>query len=399
MARPSAKISQGAGALTGRVSGAVLFQLALLGAIGAVVYIGAGNAIDNLADRKIASGFGFFNHTAGFGINQTLIPFDVESSTYGRVFVIGLLNTLLVAVLGILFATVLGFTVGISALSRNWIVRRLAGIYVEGMRNIPLLLHLFFWYFAVLRPLPLPAQALNIADGIFLSNRGLYFPKPVLHSGGEIVWLVLGLGLAVFAGATIWNRHYAQRSGARPYPAFLTAGGVVTVMLLAAYAGGLIQLTFDLPVFKGFNFTGGIAIIPELAAMVLALSLYTAAFIAETVRAGIKSVSAGQSEAAWALGLKHAHALHLVILPQAARVIIPLLTSQYLNLTKNSSLAVAIAYPDLVSVFAGTTLNQTGQAVEILLITMGVYLAFSLATAAFMNWFNARGTQRGAGHD
>jgi general L-amino acid transport system permease protein len=299
------------------------------------------------------------------------------------------LNTLLVAVLGIFFATFIGFFVGIARLSHNWLVARLATVYIEIFRNIPLLLQIMFWYFAVLRPLPRPRQSLNLGDAVFLNNRGLFLPGPVTEQG---FWLV-GAAFAVAIGLAIYVARWAhlrQEETGQQFPTF-TAGLalIVGLPLLVFWLSGS-PMHWEYPTLKGFNFSGGLEVIPELAALVLALSIYTGAFIAEAVRSGIMAVTHGQTEAAHALGLRPRVTLKLVVIPQAMRVIIPQLTSQYLNLTKNSSLATAIGYPDLVSVFAGTTLNQTGQAVEVIAMTMGVYLAISLVISMFMNWYNKR---------
>ena len=346
------------------------------------------NTAHNLESRGISSGFDFLADEAGFGIAQSLIDYD-ESSSFGRAFVVGLLNTLLAAGIGILLATVIGFVVGIARLSSNWLIAQLAAVYVETLRNIPLLLQLFFWYFGVLRALPSPRQSLSPVDGVFLNIRGLYLPSPVLESGFE--WVLVALVIAVVV-VIVWSRRAQatqQHTGKSP-PVFAPA-----LFLLVGLPGLALMLTgfpirFDTPALQGFNFTGGMVLIPEFAALVLALSLYTAAFIAEIVRAGIQSVDPGQTEAARALGLRRGVTLRWVILPQALRVIIPPLTSQYLNLTKNSSLAAAIAYPELVSVFAGTVLNLTGQAIEIIALTMAVYLTVSLLISLLMNGYNRR---------
>ena len=287
----------------------------------------------------------------------------------------------------------LGFLLGVARLSRNWLIAKLATVYVETFRNIPLLLQILFWYHAVLKPLPSPRGSLAISDAFFLNNRGLYVPSPIPAASFWIVLLVLAAGIV----ATVWIARWAkarQAATGEQFPVFrygvgLIVGAPIVVFVLISLVAE-VPLTFDLPKLTGFNFTGGVVVIPEFIAMLIALSVYTAAFIAEIVRAGIQSVSHGQTEASYALGLRPGPTLNLVIIPQALRVIIPPLTSQYLNLTKNSSLAVAIAYPDLTAVFAGTVLNQTGQAVEIIGITMAVYLSISLLTSAYMNWYNAR---------
>lgn len=364
-----------------------LQALVLAGLLLAMVWL-VGNVQSNLERQNINSGFGFLSERAGFGINQTLIEYT-EDSSFSRVLMVGLLNTLLVSVLGIALATVLGFALGVARLSRNWLINKMAMVYVEIFRNVPLLLQIMFWYFGVLRNLPPPRRALDIADGVFLSNRGIVVPA--LQSGPGAWWY--GLALLASIGGFIWLRRrdragQLQEGAGRPVLKPLLALVAGSFLFAALVAG--VPFSFDMPALKGFNFRGGITVIPEFVALLLALSLYTASFIAEIVRAGIQSVSKGQREAAAALGLPDNRALRLVVIPQALRVIIPPLTSQYLNLTKNSSLAVAIAYPDIVSVFAGTTLTQVGQAVEIIFITMMIYLSLSLLTSWAMNRYNAR---------
>jgi general L-amino acid transport system permease protein len=365
----------------------VAVQVFLVLAVGFFAFEIIHNTIANLTKRNIATGFEFLNKSAGFDIIQSLVEFSSESS-YGTALIAGLLNTLLVAGLGIVFATLLGFFAGIMRLSKNWLVARLATLYIEAIRNVPLLLQMFVWYGAVLKPLPGPKQAINIGDMFFLSNRGLNMPDTIY---GEGAWLGLAGLAAAIVGAIVlrgWARNRQAATG-QPFP-YVLAG--IAMVLLLPVLGLLLAgwpITFDYPVLGGFNFSGGTTIIPEFMALLLALSIYTGSFIAEIVRAGIQSVSHGQTEAAYALGLRRGTTTRLVVMPQAMRVIIPPLASQYLNLTKNSSLAVAIGYPDLVAT-GGTVLNQTGQAVEIVTIWMIVYLSLSLSTSGFMNWFNAR---------
>ena len=366
----------------------VLLQALVLGALVLAMVWLVANVQSNLERQNINSGFSFLSERAGFGINQTLIDYS-EDSSFARVLTVGLLNTLLVSVLGIGLATVLGFVLGVARLSSNWLVNKTAMVYVEIFRNVPLLLQIMFWYFGVLRNLPSPRKAVSLGDAVFLSNRGIVVPA--LEMTAAAWWY--GAALAVTAAAYFWLRRRAQQArladGAMQSiwrPVVMIA---VAALAFAAMLGG-VPFSLDIPALKGFNFRGGITVIPEFVALLLALSLYTAAFIAEIVRAGIQSVSKGQREAAAALGLPDNTALRLVVIPQALRVIIPPLTSQYLNLTKNSSLAVAIAYPDIVSVFAGTTLTQVGQAVEIIFITMMIYLTLSLLTSFAMNRYNAR---------
>jgi len=367
---------------------ALLLQLLFLAAVLAVLGYVLHNTLVNLESRGISTGFAFLSTEAGFGIVQILIDYS-ETSSFGRTFVVGLLNTLLVSALGILLATLIGLLIGVARLSPNWLIARLAAAYVEVFRNIPLLLQIFFWYFAVLRTLPHPRQSLSLGEAVFLNLRGLYLPRPIFEPGFELV-----LGAAVIAAVAAlllkrWSRRHRERTG-RQVPA-----GWIGLVALFALPGATFALTgtpldWELPSLTGFNFRGGITVIPELAALLLALSIYTAAFIAEIVRAGIIGVPVGQNEAAAALGLRGGQRLRLVVLPQALRGIIPPLTSQYLNLLKNSSLATAIGYPDLVNVFAGTTLNQTGQAVEVIAMTMAVYLTLGLLISLLMNWYNAR---------
>ncbi len=373
---------------TGRRVRAWLVQGLVIALVALAIGYLAGNAVENLRRQAIASGFAFLSSESGFGILQSLIAYD-ETSTYGRAFLVGLLNTLLAAGVGIVLATLLGFVIGVARLSRNWLVAKLAAIYVEVVRNIPLLLQLFFWYFAVLRALPSPRQSLSAGESLFLNIRGLYLPKPIPEPGFWWIPAALLVALAAAIAVSRWARARRERTG-RSFPAALVSAVLVAGLPVIAGAATGWPLGFDAPVLKGFNFHGGLVLIPEFVALVLALALYTAAFIAEIVRAGILSVSRGQTEAAQALGLTRGQTLRLVVIPQALRVIVPPLTSQYLNLTKNSSLAAAIAYPELVSVFAGTVLNQTGQAIEVIAITMAVYLAISLLIALAMNMYNRR---------
>jgi general L-amino acid transport system permease protein len=427
-------------------------QVLLILAIGWFAWRIVHNTQINLHNRNISSGFQFLWSTAGFGVNQALISYS-ETSSYGRALLVGLLNTLLVAGVGILFATLLGFTLGIMRLSRNWLVAKVAEIYVEIVRNIPLLLQIFVWYATVLKPLPAPARAPQIGLpwpgggfiimaavlgggawllrglyqrtqsvvmrvvatlllffaawtaigvvrefglstinfvplGIFLSNRGIMFPRPIF---GESMWIELAalvVGIVLALGVARWARRRQEQTG-QQFPTLWVSLGLILGLPLIVFLTAGAGATFEFPELKGFNFRGGMTLIPEFLALVIALSTYTASFIAEIVRAGIQAVSHGQTEAAHALGVRPGVTLRLVVIPQAMRVIIPPLASQYLNLTKNSSLAVAIGYPDLVAM-GGTVLNQTGQAIEIIAIWMVVYLSLSLMTSAFMNWFNSR---------
>jgi len=367
----------------------IAYQLLLCAVVGFLVYGAASNAIENLTRAHIASGFGFWNQTAGFDISQTLIEYSARASTYGRAFWVGLLNTLLVAGIGIVFATILGFVIGISRLSRNWLLAKIAGGYVETIRNLPLLLQLLFWYNAVLKALPDIRESIVIGGVAFLNNRGLFLPQPIFKDGFGAVEIAVLVGVVGSVAFYTWARKRQERTGQQA-PALrvallLTIGAPLVVFVLAGF-----PLGFDFPRSGRFNVTGGVEVLPEFAALLFGLSIYTAAFIAEVVRAGILAVSSGQTEAAYSLGLQPRQTLRLIVVPQAMRVIIPPLTSQYLNLTKNSTLAVAIGYPDLVQVFTGTVLNQTGQAVEVVAITMLVYLTISLATSFLMNFYNSR---------
>jgi general L-amino acid transport system permease protein len=367
---------------------AYFFQgLVALAVAGTLFYI-ISNTLHNMHTRGIASGFEFLSHRAGFGIIQSLIPYD-ESYSYGRTFLVGLVNTLVVSALGIILATLLGFLLGVARLSRNWLVSKVATLYIETFRNIPLLLQIFFWYFAVLRTLPSPKQSLNWGDAIFLNIRGLSMPAPVFNEGIGFVLAALGIALIASWALLRWAKKRRLATGVQ-YPAgWMALGAIIGLPMLTFFIVGR-PMDVDLPHLQGFNFKGGMTIIPELAALLMALTIYTAAFIAEIVRSGINAVSKGQTEAAHALSLSQGQTLRLVVIPQALRVIIPPLTSQYLNLTKNSSLATAIGYPDLVSVFMGTTLNQTGQAIEVTAMTMAVYLSISIATSFLMNSYNRR---------
>jgi general L-amino acid transport system permease protein len=346
------------------------------------------NARTNLETQHIAAGFGFLKNTAGFDVSQSLIPYS-QSDTYTRVFLVGLLNTILVSAIGILFATILGFVVALGRLSPNWLMSRIAGAYVEIVRNLPLLFQMLFWYLAVLAALPAPRQSLSPVSGFFLNNRGMIVPTPLPQPGLD--YFALAVLLAII-GSFVLHRYARRELYQRgrfiktwPYALALLIGlPALAVLVFGA------PVSFEWPALKGFNFVGGSRMIPEFVALTLSLSIYTAAFIAEIVRAGIMSVHGGQMEAGLSLGLSRGAVLRLIVVPQALRVILPPLTSQYLNLTKNSSLAVAIGYPDLVSVFMGTTLSQIGQAIEIIAITMGVYLLLSLVTSAIMNFYGWR---------
>jgi len=366
---------------------AIVWQVVIVGLVVLVIAYLVGNTNRNLAARHIATGFAFLGRVAGIPIGESLLPYDPSVNTFGRALLIGILNTLRVSVVGIVLATILGTLIGIGRLSRNWLLARLTAFYVETLRDIPVLLQLLFWY-TLLHGLPAPRQSLRIGNAVFLSNRGIKLP--LLHWETAYDWVALAF-LAGAVATWFWNRHARQRqeaTGTRP-AVWPVAVGLLLVLPLAVWAALGAPFDPDLPVLRGFNFQGGGTISPEYFALLMGLVIYTAAYIAEIVRAGIQAVAAGQWEAAGALGLHRGLVLRKIVLPQALRVIIPPLTSQYLNLTKNSSLAVAIGYQDVVSI-ANTTLNQTGQAVEGIAYIMVVYLTISLSISAFMNWYNKR---------
>jgi general L-amino acid transport system permease protein len=432
---------------------AIVFQAALLIAVLWFAWTIIDNTIRNLQASNIASGFDFLNVTAGFSLSFTLIPY-AETSSYGRAIMVGFLNTLLVASTGIVAATVLGFLIGIMRLSRNWVISTIATFYIELVRNIPLLLQIFIWYTAVLKPLPGPRQAqelglpypswgillfvpllalgiyglirgyrefhrstvariglsigfiawlvmmwyllnglgLSVIEfvpmGMYLSNRGVLIPEPIFEAGSQIALYAFIVALLAAWLVRRWAIKRQFETG-KQFPHVLTGIGIIIALPILALVLAGWPIGVEMPELKGFNFVGGANLVPEFMALFLALSIYTGSFIAEIVRAGIQAVSHGQSEAAYALGLRRSLTLRLVVIPQAMRIIIPPLASQYLNLTKNSSLAIAIGYPDLVAA-SGTVLNQTGQAIEIVAIWIIVYLSLSLLTSAFMNWYNSR---------
>jgi len=366
---------------------AVLYQVMVLGAVIALVAYLISNTMENLERQKIASGFGFLGREAGFAISESLVAYSPASS-YLDAIVVGLLNTLWVAVFGVILATILGTIVGVARLSPNWLVARLCTIYVEAVRNVPLLLQLFLWYALITVSLPGPRQALNPMGSIYLSNRGLKFPLPVAHPAYWVAGIGLLLGVVGAVLVHRWAKARQARTG-QPFPSIWTGVGLIVGLPIMGWLAGGAPTALNRPELKGFNFSGGSDISPEFMALLVGLVVYTAAFIAEIVRSGILAVPWGQTEAASALGLRRGMVMRLVILPQAMRVIVPPMTSQYLNVTKNSSLAVAVGYPDLVSV-ANTSINQTGQAIEGIGIIMAAYLTISLLISAFMNWYNKR---------
>jgi general L-amino acid transport system permease protein len=365
------------------------WQAVLVVALVGLVWSAAHNVSVNLEARGIPMGFGFWDETAGFNINQSLIDYS-SLSTYGRAFWVGLINTLLVSAIGIVLATPLGFALGVARLSPNWILSKIALIYVEIARNTPLLLQLFFWYNAVLKALPNPRQSLSLGGFVLLNNRGLYLPRPEFGEGAIFVGAAFVVAIVASIGFGAWARRRQALTGARAPVASVALALCLGLPLLAYSVLGR-PIGFSFAELSGFNLHGGVQVFPEFAALTFGLTTYTAGFIAEIVRAGILAVSKGQSEAASALGLHRGMTMKLVVVPQAMRLITPPLTSQYLSLTKNSSLAVFIGYPDLVQIFAGTVLNQTQAAVQVMAITMGVYLAISLSVAGVLNLYNARG--------
>jgi general L-amino acid transport system permease protein len=366
---------------------AIIYQVAVLCMVGLIGYYLFSNTLANLKRQSIATGFGFLHKEASFEIGESLIPYSA-ADTYGRALLVGVLNTLKVSFIGIVLTVILGTFVGIARLSTNWLVAKLAAVYIETMQDIPVLLQLFFWYAVFYENLPSPRQALSPFRGVFLTNRGLVFAVPKVHSAYAYMALTFLAGWLAVCMLQRWARKRQERTG-QPFPVILTSLGILLGLPLVTWVLAGAPLKMNVPRLVGFNFLGGMTVSPEFTAVLLGLVLYTAAFVAEIVRAGIQAISRGQVEAAMSIGLKTGQVLRLVILPQALRVIIPPLTSQLLNLIKNSTLAVAIGYPDFVSV-ANTTINQTGQAIEGVGMIMVVYLCFSLGTSAFMNWYNKK---------
>lgn len=369
----------------------IAVQVIACAIIGFLVYVAASNAYANLRALGLL-GREFLFDKAGFDINQTLIPYTAESTNL-RAFLVGLINTLLVAVVSIVLATIIGFLIGVARLSKNWIVAKLATAYVEVIRNLPLVVQILFWYYGVLAALPPPRESIN-AGGLLLNARGLFLPRPLHDDRAWMVWVALIVGILAAIAYRVWARREQERTGRQAPVGWATLALVLGLPLavwgMLALAGGS-PITFEFPTQRGaFNIRGGVQVFPEFVALALGLTLYTAAFIAEVVRAGILSVSRGQSEAAHALGLRDGQTMRLVIIPQAMRVIVPPLTNQYLNLTKNSSLAVFIGYPDLVQVFMGPVLQNSGQALKVVAMTMATYLLISLVTSLLMNVYNRR---------
>jgi general L-amino acid transport system permease protein len=366
---------------------AILFQFITFCMLGLLAYYLVSNVLINLQKQKIATGFGFLRKEASFEIGESLISYSA-ASTYGRALLVGVLNTIKVAFIGVVITILLGTIIGVARLSTNWLVSKLATLYVEVMQDIPVLLQLFFWYAIFYETLPSPQQALNPGAGIYMSNRGVAFTIPEAHPAYKYMLLTFLVGCLIVYVIRRWARKRQERTG-QLFPTFRVGIAILFGLPFITWLAFGTPLKMDAPKLVGFNFEGGVMVSPEFIALLMGLILYTAAFVAEVVRAGIQSVSKGQREAAMSIGLRPTFVLNLVILPQALRVIVPPLTSQMLNLTKNSSLAVAIGYPDFVSV-ANTTMNQTGQSIEGVALIMAVYLFFSLSTSAFMNWYNKR---------
>jgi general L-amino acid transport system permease protein len=365
-----------------------VFQIVVVGLVATLAWYLIGNTLSNLNDQKIASGFDYLGREAGFEIGDSMIAYS-PASTYARAIWVGILNTLRVAILGVIFSTILGTLIGIGRLSPNWLLSRICAWYVEAFRNVPLLLWLFLFYKMISEAFPGPRQAIGaLWQSVFLSNRGLYFPVPLANPIHK--WMGVGL-LVGIVGAVMLHRWAKKRQEAtgQPFPSLLAGFGIAVGLPVVIWLVAGAPSAMSWPALKGFNFEGGTVIQPEFTALLLGLVVYTSAFVAEIVRSGILALHKGQSEAAAALGLSRGQAMRLVLLPQALRVIIPPMTSQYLNITKNSSLAIAIGYPDLVASI-NVTINQTGQAIENILLIMAAYLSVSLSISAFMNWYNKR---------
>ncbi|MGK7870301.1 amino acid ABC transporter permease [Falsiroseomonas sp. E2-1-a20] len=367
---------------------AVLYQaITFICVVGLIWYL-VSNTIENMATRGMSAGFDFLDVSAGFNIAFTLIPYR-EGDSYFRVFQVGIANTLLVAIIGAVFASVLGLVMGLARLSTNWLIRTLARWYIEILRNTPLLLQIIAWYFGVFNLLPLPRASIDWGGVMYLNNRGAYFPAPVAQEGFGLVLLALAAAVVGAVALRFWARKRLRETG-RPFPAGLVGLALVLLLPTLVFLALGSPLGWNWPALRGFNFVGGFSVPPAFCALIVALSIYTSCFIAEIVRAGIQSVGHGQTEAARALGVKPSRTMRFIILPQAMRVIIPPLISQYLNLTKNSSLAIAIGFPDLVSVWMNTSLNQSGRAIPIVAMTMGFYCAVSLAVSFVLNLYNRR---------
>lgn len=366
---------------------AIFYQIALV--VGLLYFFSTiiGNTLDNMEATGIKTGFAFLDASAGYDVLMSLIPFE-PTDTYGRIFIVGFLNTLLVSGIGIFFATILGFLFGVANFSQNWLIRKIALVYTETFRNIPLLLQVFFWYFAVLSTLPSARNSLSLGDSVFLNVRGLYLPKIIDGEYSSIVYIALGLAIVAVFALRRWAKKRQELTG-QQFPVFKSSIALIILLPLIATLLTGIPFTVEYPTLKGFNYFGGTIVIPELMALAIALSIYTGAFIAEAVRAGIQSIPNGQTEAARSIGLRENKIMSLIIVPQAMRVIVPLLNSEYQSLVKNSTLAAAIGYPDLFNVFVGTALNQTGQAIETIFMTVVVYFVVNMVISFLMNRFNS----------
>jgi general L-amino acid transport system permease protein len=367
----------------------IFFQLlTVLGLVAFLWYITT-NMFHNIEQRGITTGFDFFSQPAGFGISESPIEYSDSKSTYLDAFYVGIINTLIVSGVGIFFASILGLIIGIARLSKNFIISKLALAYIEFFRNIPILLQILFWYNVVLAALPNPRKSLEIFENVFLNTRGLYVPKPVYESGFGLVIAAIILTIVGIYFLNKWANKRFDSTG-KEFPVLITSIALLIAVPTITYFASGSPVSFDNPALKGFNFRGGMSYSPEFLALAFALSIYTATYIAEAIRSGIEAVARGQKEAAASLGLSSYQSLKMVVLPQAIRIAIPPIINQYLNLTKNSSLATAIGYPELVTVFAGTVLNQTGQAIEIILVTMAVYLTISLVISLILNIVNKK---------
>jgi len=367
----------------------VTIQVITMALIFAFFFFIINNAITNLETIGKGYSFGFLWDASNYDINQTLIEYD-SRSPHWRAAIVGIINTLLVAVAGIILSTIVGFLLGVLRLSSNWLINRVVYVYIEYVRNVPVLLHILLVHGIIVNNLPIPKNAMMAFDGsLFLTNRGFYTPKPLFEPAMWAVLIAFIIGIAF----TIWFKGYARKvqdATGKIFPVlWISLGAIILFPIIVFFLAGM-PLTWDYPALKGFNFKGGLVLRPEFVALWIALSLYTAAFIAEIVRAGIQAISHGQTEAAFALGIKPGRTMQLIVIPQALRVIIPPLSSQYLNITKNSSLAIAIGYMDIVATIGGISLNQTGREMECMTIVLGLYLIFSLTISAFMNWYNKR---------
>ena len=362
------------------------YQIAMLVGLLYFFFSIISNVLTNMETLGIKTGFGFLGASAGYDVLMSLITFDA-TDTYGRIFIVGFLNTILVSIIGIFFATIIGFFFGVLNFSQNWLIRKIALVYVEIFRNIPLLLQIFFWYFAVLATLPSARNSLSLGEALFLNVRGLYIPKLIPEAGAAIVCVAFVMAIVGVFILKRWAKARQEQTG-QPFPVLYTSLGIIFGLPLLALIISGFPFTIEYPALQGFNYFGGIAVIPELMALGLALSVYTGAFIAEAVRAGVQSVPKGQTEAARSLGIKEKRIMSLIIVPQAMRVIVPLLNSEYQSLVKNSTLAAAIGYPDLFNVFVGTALNQTGQAIETIFMTIIVYFIVNMLISFILNAFN-----------